>query len=210
MRRLKPRKTAALPLNKAIRSFNRGDVEAFEFIYRSCCDFVHRLCLCMLRDPVEAEDAAQDVFVCVFRKINTFRGESAFSTWLYRLTTNSVLMRFRKNKHKHMLLPLEESTEDEGLSRWEIGAPDPNLSGLLDRIDLQAAVSVLPQGYKTAFFLHDIQGYGHREIAKMFGHSTGSSKSQLHKAHLRLRTLLGALPQKRCPSRGEIQRAVVD
>jgi RNA polymerase sigma-70 factor, ECF subfamily len=194
MRRLKPRNAATLSLNNAIRSFNRGDAKAFEFIYRNSCDFVHRICLCMLRDPVEAEDAAQDVFVCVFRKINTFRGESAFFTWLYRLTKNSVLMRFRKNKHT--LLPLEEPGEDEGSSRLEIGAPDPNLSGLLDRIDLQAAVSVLPHGYKKAFVLHDVQGYGHSEIAKMFGYSAGNSKSQLHKAHLRLRTLLGRLPKK--------------
>lgn len=192
MQRPKLRNAATLPLSKAIRSFNRGNAEAFEFIYRSCYDFVHRICLCMLRDPAEAEDAAQDVFVCVFRKINTFRAESAFSTWLYRLTMNSVLMRFRKKKHK--LLSLEEP-RGEGPSRYEIGALDPNLSGSLEWIDLRAAVSVLPHGYKTAFVLHDIHGYGHSEIARMFGYSTGNSKSQLHKAHLRLRMLLGGPPK---------------
>ena len=148
----------------------------------------------MLRDPVEAEDATQDVFVCVFRKINTFRGESAFSSWLYRLTTNSVLMRFRKNKHKNAWVSLEEHSEEAHASCGEIGAQSMNPSGLLDRIDLQTAIDVLPNGYRTTFVLHDIHGYDHREIAKMFGHSAGSSKSQLHKARLRLRKLLSGVP----------------
>src|SRR5690349_24536626 len=86
MRRFNSRKAANLSVDKAIRLFNQGDIQAFESIYRSYCEFVHRICLRMLRNPVEADDAAQDVFVCVFRKINTFRGESAFSSWLYRLT----------------------------------------------------------------------------------------------------------------------------
>jgi RNA polymerase sigma-70 factor (ECF subfamily) len=193
MRRFESRKVADLSANKAIRLFNQGDIQAFEPIYRSYCEFVHRICLRMLRDPVEAEDAAQDVFVCVFSKINTFRGESAFSSWLYRLTTNSVLMRFRKNKHT--LIPLED-IEDDGASYSEIGARDLNLSGMLDRIDLQSAIKVLPNGYKTAFLLHDVQGYDHSEIAKMFGYSTGNSKSQLHKARRRLRKLLGGVLRK--------------
>jgi len=191
MQRFSARKAADLSAGQAIRLFNQGDKKAFEFIYRSYCEFVHRICLRMLRDPAEAEDAAQDVFVCVFRKINTFRGESAFSSWLYRLTTNSVLMRFRKNKHKSAWVSLEEHREDEVASCSEIGARDLNLSGLLDRIDLQSAIDVLPNGYKRAFVLHDIQGYDHSEIAKKFGYSTGNSKSQLHKARHRLRKLLG-------------------
>jgi len=148
----------------------------------------------MLRDPVEAEDAAQDVFVCVYRKINTFRGESAFSSWLYRLTTNSVLMRFRRNKHTW--ISLEERREDDGSSYSEIGALDVNLSGMLDRIDLQSAIKVLPNGYRAAFLLHDVQGYDHGEIAEMFGYSTGNSKSQLHKARRRLRKLLGGISKE--------------
>jgi RNA polymerase sigma-70 factor, ECF subfamily len=152
----------------------------------------------MLRDPVEAEDAPQDVVVCVFHKINTFRGESAFSSWLYRLTINSVLMRFRKKKHAW--IPLEERRDDDGASCSETEAVDLNLSGVLDRIDLQSAIAVLPNSQKTAFVLHDIQGYDHREIAKMFGYSTGNSKSQLHKARLRLRSLLYGLP-KECSER---------
>jgi RNA polymerase sigma-70 factor, ECF subfamily len=199
MRRFKTRNATNLSADKAIRLFHQGDIQAFESIYRTYCEFVHRICLRMLRDPVEADDAAQDVFVCVFRKINTFRGESAFSSWLYRLTTNSVLMRFRKRKHTW--ISLEERGDDDGASYSEIEAVDLNLSGVLDRIDLQSAIAVLPNGYKTAFVLHDIQGYDHREIAKMFGCSTGNSKSQLHKARLRLRSLLYSVPQKGCSKR---------
>src|SRR4029077_3304334 len=86
-------------LTEAIRLVRQGDREAFALIYQSYSELVRRVCLRMLRDPAEAEDAAQDVFFRVFLKINTFRGESAFSSWLYRLTTNIVLMRFRRNKH---------------------------------------------------------------------------------------------------------------
>jgi RNA polymerase sigma-70 factor, ECF subfamily len=200
MRRFESREAANLWADKAIRSFNEGDIQAFESIYRSYCEFVHRICLRMLRDPVEAEDAAQDVFVCVFRKINTFRGQSAFSSWLYRLTANSVLMRFRKKKHTW--IPLEERGDDDGGASYsETEVVDLNLRGVLDQIDLQSAIAMLPNGYKTAFVLHDIQGYDHREIAKMFGYSTGNSKSQLHKARLRLRSLLYGVPKKECSKR---------
>jgi RNA polymerase sigma-70 factor, ECF subfamily len=193
-RQLKPRQVATSSADKAVRLFTQGDARAFEVVYRSYFQFVRNICLRMLRDPIEAEDATQDVFVCVLCKINTFRGESAFSSWLYRLTTNSVLMRFRRNQRT--CVPLEEPGEDDSASRDEIGAPDLNLSGLLDRIDLQSAIDVLPNGYKTTFLLHDVHGYAHREIAEMNGNSIGNSKSQLHKARLRLRKLLGDITQE--------------
>src|SRR5215471_11857956 len=94
--------------DKEVRLFIRDDTRAFDFVYRSYFEFVRNICLRMLRDPAEAEDAAQDVFVCVLCKLNTFRGEAAFSSWLYRLTTNSVLMRFRRNRYT--CVPLEEPT----------------------------------------------------------------------------------------------------
>jgi RNA polymerase sigma-70 factor (ECF subfamily) len=197
MPRFKSGKSATLSLERAIQLFNRGDVKAFDLIYRRYREYVQRICLCMLRDPVEAEDATQDVFVCLFYKISTFRGESAFSSWLYRLTTNSVLMRFRKNRQRWVAL--EETDECNESSYPEIGVTDLNLSGVLDRIDLESAIKVLPDGYKAALVLHDIQGYRHREIAEMFGHSIETSKSQLHKAHLRLRKLLGGTPKKEIP-----------
>ena len=97
-------------------------------------------------------------------------------------------MRFRKKKRN--LLPLEGANEGDEFSFIDVGAPDLNLSGLLDRLDIQTALEVLPQGYKTAFVLHDIQGYVHREIAELCGHSVGNSKSQLHKARVQLRKRL--------------------
>ena len=190
MRQLKLTQAGTSSADKAVGLFTRDDARTFEFVYRSYFKFVRNICLRMLRDPIEAEDATQDVFVCVLCKINTFRGESAFSSWLYRLTTNSVLMRFRRNHH--VCVPLDEPKDDDTASSIDVGTLDLNLSGLLDRIDIQSAIDVLPKGYKNAFVLHDIHGYDQREIAEMAGNSVGSSKSQLHKARLRLRKLLSA------------------
>ena len=136
-------------LSETIRLAHRGDSEAFSLIYRSYSELVHRICLRMLRDPAEAEDAAQDVFIRVFLKINTFRGESAFSSWLYRLATNVALMRLRKNK-RSWTPPGERKLDTDSFS--EIAAPDPQITDLFGRIDLQAAVDVLPDGYKQLSF----------------------------------------------------------
>jgi RNA polymerase sigma-70 factor (ECF subfamily) len=145
----------------------------------------------MLRDPTEAEDAAQDVFVPVLFKLHTFRGESALSSWLYRLTTNLVLMRFRKNTREQASLS-EFLYEDSDLH--DIGTLDLHLNGVVDRVDLQAALNLLPDGHRAVFVLHDIQGYKHQEIAARFGYSIGNSKSQLHRARRRLRKLLDGRP----------------
>src|SRR5882762_9345113 len=176
---------------EAIRLAQQGDAAAFEIIYQQHCGRVYALCLRMLRDPVEAEDRAQEVFIQLFRKIHTYRGESAFSTWLHRLTANLVLMHLRRKKP--ISISLDEVTgSDEGddKPRNEIGGPDPRLSGLLDRLNLQWAIDQLPEGYREIFVLYDVQGYEHSEIAKILGRSVGNSKSQLHKARKRLRELL--------------------
>jgi RNA polymerase sigma-70 factor (ECF subfamily) len=179
-------------LSQAIRLVHQGDREGFAFIYRSYSELVHRICYRMLRDPAEAEDAAQDVFLRVFLKINTFRGESAFSSWLYRLTTNVALMRLRKNKRSWT--PLRERKPDTDPCS-EIDAPDPRVTDLIGRLDLQGAIDVLPKGYKAAFILHDVHGYDHKEIAAIFGYSVGNSKSQLHKARRLLRKLMADMPK---------------
>jgi RNA polymerase sigma-70 factor (ECF subfamily) len=130
----------------------------------------------------------------LFRKIHTFRGESAFSSWLYRLTANIVLMRFRKKKL--MLTSLDElitSDEENGGPRKEFGEPDLWLAGLFDRANLRTAIDQLPKGCKAAFILHDVQGYEHNEIAKILGCSVGTSKAQLHRARWRLRKSLQKL-----------------
>jgi RNA polymerase sigma-70 factor, ECF subfamily len=182
------KRTEGSTLNEAIRSVVQGDRQAFAFIYLSYYELVRRICSRVLRDPAEVEDAAQDVFVSVFLKINTFRGESAFSSWLYRLTMNVVLMRLRRNKR--FWRPPENRMPDNSAPSTEIDFPDLRVSDPLRRIELQSAIDDLPEGYKAAFILHDVHGYRHKEIAAILGYSVGNSKSQLHKARMRLRMLL--------------------
>jgi RNA polymerase sigma-70 factor (ECF subfamily) len=174
-----------------VRLAQHGDAAAFERIYRLHRRKVYNLCLRMTGDRTEAEDLTQDVFLQLLRKIDTFRGESAFSTWLHRMSVNIVLMRFRKKPKAET--PLDTIINPEEESRTlpkEFGQPDLRLNGVIDRITVQAAINELPPGYKVMFILHDIEGYNHDEIAEMFGCSAGNSKSQVHKARLRLRELL--------------------
>jgi RNA polymerase sigma-70 factor, ECF subfamily len=188
-------------LSEAIRLAQQGDTTAFEFIYKLHSRRVYALCLRMLHDPVEAEDLAQEAFIQLFRKIHTFRGESAFSTWLHRLTANLVLMRLRRKKPVSLSLDEINGNEEDGRGpRLEIGGPDPSLSALFDRVELQSAIEQLPDGYKEIFILYDVEGYDHNEIAKILDRSIGNSKSQLHKARKRLRHLLDRARQ--CGKRG--------
>ncbi|HMC88587.1 MAG TPA: sigma-70 family RNA polymerase sigma factor [Gemmataceae bacterium] len=189
----RPRRTESSDLSEAdaIRLAQQGDTAAFERIYRLHNRRVYALCLRMVGNTAEAEDLTQEAFLQLFRKIHTFRGDSAFSTWLHRLSVNVVLMKLRKKT-----LPetsLEETTEPDeetGGPRKDVGGPDLLLTGSLDRVNLQRAIEQLPPGYRAAFVLHDVQGYEHNEIAEIMGCSIGNSKSQLHKARMRLRELL--------------------
>ena len=185
-----PQSPKALTEAEAIRLAQAGNAAAFEFLYELHSRRVYALCLRMVSNPSDAEDLTQEAFLQLFRKIATFRGESAFSTWLHRMTVNVVLMRLRKK-----VLPvasLEETTESDEESgvRKDVGAPDLRLSGAVDRVNLERSVDKLPPGYRTVFVLHDVQGYEHNEIAGIMGCSVGNSKSQLHKARTRLRDLL--------------------
>lgn len=151
----------------------------------------------MLGNPTEAEDLSQEAFLQLFRKIHTFRGESAFSTWLHRLAVNVVLMHLRRKSLPQV--SLEESMEPDEANmgpRREPGLNDPDLVGSIDRLTLEAAIEQLPPGYRVVFVLHDVEGYEHNEIASMLGCSVGNSKSQLHKARLRLRDLLRQAKRK--------------
>jgi len=163
-----------------------GDMTAFQELYERHNRRVYSLCLRMTANPTEAEDLAQEVFIQLFRKIGSFRGESAFTTWLHRLTVNQVLMHFRKRGVR-----LEQTTE-EGEVPVQIvkGTENPNAMPVVDRIALDKAIAQLPPGYRTVFTLHDIEGHEHEEIARMLGCSVGTSKSQLHKARMKLRGLL--------------------
>ncbi len=139
----------------------------------------------------EAEDLAQEAFLQLFRKIHTFRGESAFSSWLHRLTANVVLMSFRKKKaHLTSLDEISSTNDDDAGQKLEIGEADLRLAGIFDRVNLQAAIESLPEGYKRMFLLHDLHGYEHNEIAEILDCSVGNSKSQVHKARKRLRESL--------------------
>ncbi len=163
-----------------------GDVGSFEELYRRHHRRVYSICLRMLQNPTEAEDLTQDVFVQLFRKIGSFRGDSAFTTWLHRMTVNQVLMHFRKRNVK-----LEKTTEEgETPEQIVMGTANPDRMPIVDKIALQDAVDQLPNGYKNVFLLHDVQGYEHEEVAKILGCSVGTSKSQLHKARLKMRKLL--------------------
>ena len=176
---------------EAIRLAQAGDAAAFEFLYHFHSRRVYALCLRMVNNPSDAEDLMQEAFLQLFRKIGTFRGESAFSTWLHRMTVNVVLMRLRKKSLPVASLEETMDPDDETSGpRKDIGAPDLRLSGAVDRVNLERSVEKLPPGYRTVFVLHDVQGYEHNEIADIMGCSVGNSKSQLHKARTRLRDLL--------------------
>ena len=174
---------------EAIERAKQGDEAAFELLYNLHKRRVYSLCLRMVSNPAQAEDLAQEAFLQLFRKIGTFRGESAFSTWLHRMTVNVVLMNLRRKGLP--LVSLEETLEtDEETPRKELGAQDMKLTGSIDRLQLQRAIEKLPPGYKRVFVLHDVEGFEHNEIAEMVGCSIGNSKSQLHKARLKLRDYL--------------------
>jgi RNA polymerase sigma-70 factor, ECF subfamily len=175
---------------EAVVLAQRGNAAAFEHLYRSHYRRVFALCLRFVGNTADAEELTQEAFLCVFRKISTFRGESAFSTWLHRVATNIVLMRLRKKTVSTKSLEESAGGEESDQQGIEIGAPDPALTGSVDRVLLDRAIAQLPPGYKRVFVLHDVLGYEHNEIATMSGHSIGNSKSQLHKARARLRSLL--------------------
>jgi RNA polymerase sigma-70 factor (ECF subfamily) len=174
---------------EAIERAKQGDGQAFEVLYNLHKRRVYSLCLRMTANTAAAEDLTQEAFLQLFRKIGTFRGESAFSTWLHRMAVNVVLMQLRKKGLP--VVPLEDTMETEEESpRKEPGADDPRLSGSIDRMQLQRSIADLPPGYRMIFLLHDVEGYEHNEIAEMVGCSIGNSKSQLHKARMKLREIL--------------------
>jgi RNA polymerase sigma-70 factor (ECF subfamily) len=170
-----------------------GNMIAFEEVYQRHHRRVYSICLRMLQNATEAEDLTQDVFIQLYRKIGSFRGDSAFTTWLHRLTVNQVLMHFRKRNVKF------EKTTEEGETPVQIvgGTENPRKMPVVDKIAIENAIAQLPDGYRNVFVLHDVEGYEHEEVARILGCSVGTSKSQLHKARLKLRKLL----QKKAPPR---------
>jgi RNA polymerase sigma-70 factor (ECF subfamily) len=168
-----------------------GDVRCFEILYDRHKRRVFALCLRMTGNYAEAEDFTQEAFLQLYRKIKSFRGESAFSTWLHRLSVNIVLMHFRKKSLAELSLEeLLDPQQGEGGPKRELGMTDKVLRGSVERVTLERAIGELPPGYRIIFVLHDIEGYEHNEIAELLCCSIGNSKSQLHKARMKLRGLL--------------------
>jgi RNA polymerase sigma-70 factor, ECF subfamily len=189
---MKKETPGAVATSQLIKRALEGDADAFAAIFDAHKARVHSLCLGMTNNTAEAEDLTQDAFMQVFRKLSTFRGDSAFSTWLYRVAFNTVLMHFRRRTFKEFSLdePVCNGKDDKPIRR-EFGTRDLNLAGSVDRIALTRAIQELPDGYRTVFLLHEVEGFEHQEIAELLGCSSGNSKSQLHKAKLKIRELLG-------------------
>ena len=167
-----------------------GDNTAFAELYALHKRRVYSLCLRMVGNVTEAEDLTQEAFLQLHRKIATFRGDSAFSTWLHRLTVNVVLMHLRRKGLNLVSLDEAMDPSPESGPMRSFGTQDLQLTGSIDRMALEKAIADLPAGYRLIFMLHDIDGYEHNEIATMLDCSIGNSKSQLHKARMKLREAL--------------------
>ena len=177
---------------EAIRRTVEGDSEAFEYLYVTYKTRVYFACLRMSGNHSSAEDLLQETFMLAFRHLASFRGDCRFSTWLFRIATNVALMKLRRIKARIQEVSFDElrendrSTRHSGKLESELGRNDCTV----ERIQLEHAIGKLPQGYKTMFMLHDVDGYEHSEIAQMVGCSVGNTKSQVHKARAKLRRVL--------------------
>lgn len=174
---------------RLVASAQQGDEQAFATLFEMHKGRVYSQCLLMTGNVAEAEDLTQDAFIQVFRKLTTFRGDSAFSTWLYRVAVNTVLMNLRRRKPRQISLDEPVQVGSSSVPR-DFGRADLELSGTVDRIALLRAINELPEGCRRIFVLHEVEGYQHHEIAGLLNCSAGNSKSQLHKARMRLRELL--------------------
>jgi RNA polymerase sigma-70 factor, ECF subfamily len=172
-----------------VRRAQQGDVDAFAALFHANKTKIYSLCLRMTSNTAEAEDLTQEAFLLAFRKLGTFRGDSALSTWLYRVAMNTVLMHLRKRNMRTREVSLDELNDQESLKR-EQGKADDRLVCTVDRIALTRAIKALPAGYRTVFLLHEVEGYEHQEIARILRCSIGNTKSQLHKAKAKMRDLL--------------------
>jgi RNA polymerase sigma-70 factor (ECF subfamily) len=173
-----------------VRRAQEGNADAFETIFHAHKTRVYYLCLRMTKNVAEAEDLTQDVFMHIFRKLSSFRGDSALSTWLYRVAVNTVLMHFRKKSLPEVSLDNPRSDQNGKATVREFRSKDLCLAGCVDRITLRRVLEQLPDGYRTIFLLHEVDGYEHQEIAALLGCSIGNSKSQLHKARQQIKRAL--------------------
>ena len=189
-----------------ILRIQRGEVGYFEELYHAHKARIYTLCRRMTRNVAIAEELTQETFLTAYRRLDTFRNEAAFSTWLHRIAVNTVLMYLRQLQSRGgptISLDEPQLNSDNEVPREMIGVSDTRLTSTLSRIELMRAIDQLAPGYRLVLVLHDIEGYEHVEIAEMLGCSTGNTKSQLHKARLRLRHLLRGAARPR-PARAAI------
>ncbi len=155
-----------------IRQAQASNARAFESLYRLHVDKVYGICLRMTGNVGEAEDCAQEAFIQAWNKLDKFRGDSAFSTWLHRIAVNAVLGRMRKSKREQDRIQAVAESASPVLETGDSG----------ELRDLSAAVDRLPQGARHVFVLHAVYGYSHDETGAMLGIASGTSKAQLHRA----------------------------
>jgi RNA polymerase sigma-70 factor (ECF subfamily) len=174
------------------RRASGGDDAAFEELYRAHAGRVHALCLRMTGSRERAIDLTQDVFVHVWERLASYRGESALSSWIYRLTVNLILSNARRDKRRltHEMPADRELTGADGEGTRSAGLENARgqsergvrPASVLDAVDLERAIAALPPGARTVFVLHDVEGYRHDEIAKLTGTAEGTCRAQLHRA----------------------------
>jgi RNA polymerase sigma-70 factor (ECF subfamily) len=171
-------------VDRALRRARAGDVQAFEELYRATVGRIHALCLRMSGDPHLAEELTQESYLVAWRKLATFRGESAFSTWLHRVAVNVVLghRRTRDRRRERVVEELDAAVQ----------SPTAEVAHPGTTVDLERAISKLPERARTVFVLHDIEGFRHREIARLAGMAEGTSKAQLSRARRLLRKALSS------------------
>jgi RNA polymerase sigma-70 factor (ECF subfamily) len=194
---------------EAVRLAQQGDAMAFATLYGLHSRRVFAVCRRMSGNQEEAADLTQEVFLLVFRKISSFRGNSAFSTWLHRVTTNTVLMRLRRKELALVSLQELMDPQEPEKAPGDFGYRDERLAATVDRVNLQRAIDTLPAKSRKVLELFDIEGYGHHEIAAMNGYPVSTSKSQLHQARLKLRSVLGGGARVGAPARQAHQAARV-
>jgi RNA polymerase sigma-70 factor, ECF subfamily len=168
------------------RRAQSGDASAFEELYRQHAGRLYNLVFRMTGSQAEADDLLQEVFLHAHRKLGSFRGESSLGTWLYRLGMNHCLDYLRGRQVR--MGKSTDSFEDDGVA--EPVAPLPAVPTAISRMDLERAIARLPDGCRAAFLLHDVEGFEHNEVARILGVSAGTSKSQVHKARMKLRVML--------------------
>ena len=187
MRGAATRSSPAADLELAQRC-GQGDPDAFEQLYRAHAGRLYTLIVRMVASAETAEDLLQEVFLNAYRKVNLFRGDSSLGTWLYRMAVNHCLDYLRGRQSK--MARTTDSLDEEGMA--EPASSTPLVASAINRLDLERAIEQLPDGCRTAFVLHDVEGFAHHEVGAMLGISEGTSKSQVHKARFRLRSMLSA------------------